>query len=480
MEKKFFKLLRVAPIHHSVWSSRLQSASGVVPIHHSVWSSRLQSASGVAPIHRSVFLVLVLILAMHWQLARADNYYGMANDYLQYGAGARSLAMGGAYVALADDASGPYWNPAALMQVEEHQFLSMYAPFFEQTSYNFLSYVHPLRNLGSVGISDVLLHSGGYEERDKFGPIGTNRSIFKNAIIISYANKIRERISLGASLKLVHERVMRYTGNGQGIDLGILYQPLDELNIGLALQNVLQPRVTLRDDPDVYDLNLKAGLAVKAFSNRLTLTADINKLVDEKAYFCAGMEVSPWEKTSALSLKRVDLRAGFNHLQSFTCGLGLKIKFFTVDYAFSSHDLGNLHKFALTFNWGNIYKASAKPTLKAENTYGLDALTNELEFSTDIPSITVKKWSLEIKGENEEVVKSFSGETRPPEIIKWDVCDNMGRPVKRGDYIYEFTVVYKNNKQWVDKGEIKLQSFYLEETPIEIRVNGEELIEGEE
>jgi len=423
-----------------------------------------------------IFLVSVLILGMHWQLARADNYYGKPNDYLQYGAGARSLAMGGAYVALADEASGPYWNPAALTQVDEHQFLSMYAPFFEKTNYNFLSYVHPLVRLGTLAISDVLVHSGGYDEVDDTGDvISRNKLILKNAIIISYANRIHNRISLGTSLKLVHERVMRYTGNGQGIDLGILYQPLDELNIGLALQNVLQPKVTLRYDPNVYDLNLKAGMALKAFSNRLTLTADINKLVGEKAYFCAGVEFSPWEKATSPSLKRVDLRLGCNHLQSFTCGLGLKIKFFTVDYAFSSHDLGNLHKFALTFSWGNIYKASAKPILKTENTYGLDALTNELEFSADIPSIMVKKWTFEVKDKDEKVMKSFSGETRPPEIIRWDVCDEMGRPVQRGDYIYEFTVVYKNDRQWVDRGEIRLQSFPQEETPIEMRVNGEEL-----
>jgi len=422
------------------------------------------------------FLILVLILGMHWQLARADNYYGMPNDYLQYGAGARSLAMGGAYVALADEASAPYWNPGALTQIDEHQFLSMYAPFFEKTNYNFLSYVHPLRRMGTLGISNVLLHSGGYDEVDDTGDvISTNKLILKNAVIISYANKVYERLSLGASLKLIHQRVMRYSGNGQGIDLGILYQPLDELNVGLALQNVIQPKVTLRYDPDVYEMNLKAGMALSAFSNRLTLTADINKLVNEKAYFCTGVEFSPWDKPTSPSLKRVDLRLGCNHLQTFTCGLGLKIKFFTVDYAFSSHDLGSLHKFALTFSWGNIYKASANPILKTENTYGLDALTNELEFSADIPSITVKKWTLEIKDAEGEVQKTFSGETRPPEIIRWDVCDEVGRPVKRGDYIYEFTVVYKNDRQWVDKGEIKLQSFPQEETPIEMRVSGEEL-----
>jgi hypothetical protein len=352
----------------------------------------------------------------------------------------------------------------------------MYAPFFEKTNYNFLSYVHPLRRMGTLGISNVLLHSGGYDEVDDTGDvISTNKLILKNAVIISYANKVYERLSLGASLKLIHQRVMRYSGSGQGIDLGILYQPLDELNVGLALQNVIQPKVTLRYDPDVYEMNLKAGMALKTFSNRLILTADINKLVREKAYFCTGVEFSPWEKATSPSLKRVDLRLGFNHLQSFTCGLGLKIKFFTVDYAFSSHDLGSLHKFALTFSWGNIYKASANPILKTENTYGLDALTNELEFSADIPSITVKKWTLEIKDAEGEVQKTFSGETRPPEIIRWDVCDEVGRPVKRGDYIYEFTVVYKNDRQWVDQGEIKLQSFPQEETPIEMRVSGEEL-----
>ncbi|MCJ7646950.1 hypothetical protein MUO65_08680, partial [bacterium] len=132
-------------------------------------------------------------------------------------------------------------------------------------------------------------------------------------------------------------------------------------------QNVMEPKVTLRYDPNVYKMNFKGGLALNAFSNRLILTADVNKLVDEKAYFSAGIEISPWEK-AASSLKRVDLRVGCNQLQTFTCGLGLKIKYLSVDYAFSTHDMGNLHKFALTFGWGNISKPIAKRILKSGNT----------------------------------------------------------------------------------------------------------------
>jgi len=314
-----------------------------------------------------LFLILVSIFGLHWQFVKAENYYGMANDYLQYGAGARSLAMGGAYVALADEASASYWNPAGLAQIEEHQFLSMYAPFFEGTSYNFISYVYPLRRLGNLAISDVFLYSGGFEEVSAGGEVtDTSSSVWKNAAIISYANRVHRSIFLGASLKVINEEVMGYSGSGQGIDLGILCKPSDRLSIGLAVQNVLQPKVTLRYEPDVYKVNLKVGMALSMLSRRLTLTADINKLVDEKAYFSAGAEISPWEKISRFSWNRVDLRLGINHLQRITLGMGLRIKFLSLDYAFNSHKIGNLHRFGLTFHWGSIYKVRAKPILKSK------------------------------------------------------------------------------------------------------------------
>jgi len=314
-----------------------------------------------------LFLVLVLFSGIAWQPGRAENYYGMANDYLQYGAGARSLAMGGAYVALADDASAPYWNPAGIAQIEEHQFLSMYAPFFEGTSYSFISYVYPLRGWGNLAISDVFLYSGGYEEVSAGGEVsGGSSSVWKNAVIICYGNRIHRRVFLGASLKLIYERVMKYSGSGQGIDLGILCNPLDRLSIGLAVQNVLQPKVTLREEPDVYRINFKVGLALRTWFNRLTFTADINKLVDENACFSTGLEISPWGEIPSPTLKKVDLRIGINHLQTFTCGIGLKVRFLSLDYAFNTHKLGSLHKFALTLSWGSTGKATAKSMLNSE------------------------------------------------------------------------------------------------------------------
>jgi len=275
--------------------------------------------------------------------------------------------MGGAYVALADEASASYWNPAGLAQIEEHEFLSMYAPFFEGTSYNFISYVHPLRSLGNLAISDVFLYLGGFEEVSAGGEVtGKSSSVWKNAAIISYANKVHRNIFLGASLKVINEQVMGYSGSGQGIDLGILCKPSDRLSIGLAVQNVLQPKVTLRYEPDVYKLNLKGGMALSMLSNRVTVTADINKLVNENAYFSGGIEISPWGEVASPAFKRVDLRLGINHLQTLTCGIGFKVRFLSLDYGFNTHKLGSLHKFGLTFSWRGTRKAIAKPNLKSK------------------------------------------------------------------------------------------------------------------
>ena len=50
-----------------------------------------------------------------------------AAEFLSHGVGARALGMGGAFVAVADDATATYWNPAGLTKVKKHSFSAMYS-----------------------------------------------------------------------------------------------------------------------------------------------------------------------------------------------------------------------------------------------------------------------------------------------------------------------------------------------------------------
>ena len=81
--------------------------------------------------------------------------------------GARSLGMGKAYVAVAEDAETVFMNPAGLGTVSSLKLSSMYTSFLGDINYVVLAGAYPLdNNSGTVGVgvinesvSDINLYS---------------------------------------------------------------------------------------------------------------------------------------------------------------------------------------------------------------------------------------------------------------------------------------------------------------------------------
>ena len=81
------------------------------------------------------------------------------------GGGARALGMGGAFTAVASDASAVFWNPAGMSGFEKRQLLFMHSERFgDLVNYNFASFVSPTSSFvssdreASFGIA--LMHQG--------------------------------------------------------------------------------------------------------------------------------------------------------------------------------------------------------------------------------------------------------------------------------------------------------------------------------
>ncbi|HBI14960.1 MAG TPA: hypothetical protein DDY20_05525 [Desulfobulbaceae bacterium] len=66
---------------------------------------------------------------------------GISSSPNPVGSGARALGMGGAFIALADDATAASWNPAALIQLEKPE-ISIVGAFFNNSD-DYTSSVHP-------------------------------------------------------------------------------------------------------------------------------------------------------------------------------------------------------------------------------------------------------------------------------------------------------------------------------------------------
>jgi hypothetical protein len=64
----------------------------------------------------------------------ADDSVLLFGNKNTYGIGPRAMGMGGAFAAVADDASAVWWNPAGLVQIPAYTLSLSSAPIFKRRS----------------------------------------------------------------------------------------------------------------------------------------------------------------------------------------------------------------------------------------------------------------------------------------------------------------------------------------------------------
>ena len=160
-----------------------------------------------------------------------------SNEFLNIGAGARGLAMGGAQVASVQDGTAGYWNPAGLVGVKDAPSVNvMHASYFAGIGqYEYASLALPVKGGGrTLGISllrfavDDIPNTLFLVEPDgslNFNNIQTFSSA-DYAMLLSYAQMLKERedisISFGVNAKIIHRKVGSFASAwGFGIDAGL-------------------------------------------------------------------------------------------------------------------------------------------------------------------------------------------------------------------------------------------------------------------
>ena len=190
------------------------------------------------------------------------------------GAGARSMAMGNSFVAIADDGDAVFANPAGVKGIERRQVTYTNVSLLyggidgDNLGQHVVSYVQPLGGLG-LGL--------GFER------IGSDL-MAENGAFLSLALGLGKSLSLGVNAKYLFWKVgdipddpiegpddlSGANAGGLGIDLGLLWQsPIEGAKVGLMLKNLNEPSVSkgaVKDDPDAgklpMDLHLGVGYQV--------------------------------------------------------------------------------------------------------------------------------------------------------------------------------------------------------------------------
>jgi len=133
----------------------------------------------------------------------------VAAPFLEIGVGSRATGMGGAFVAMANDASAIFWNPAGIPRLDKSQAILEHTEWLVETSFDFGGVVLQLGELGALGISLTAFSMGEMEVRTIEEPEGTGEmfSCGDLALGLSYGRCLTDRFSIGFNVKYIKQRI---------------------------------------------------------------------------------------------------------------------------------------------------------------------------------------------------------------------------------------------------------------------------------
>ncbi len=281
------------------------------------------------------------------------------------GVGARPLGMGGAFVAVSDENSAVFWNPAGIGQLTRAELSGMYAAIFNgKIFYLFTSAVFPVFQDGMMGIS--------WERRDF---VDSPDELKEDVYFITFASPMTEDRLFFAGLNVkffnLSSEFRDVGGTGMGLDWGILYRlPLPkygkELRFGFSAQDL---STTIKEDVGV-EQNIPSVLRVGTayqFERWITLALDYETFKDPSVATTnsnrlrAGVEGWFFEGSLGVRLGFV----GFATVPGrYSAGVSYRARDWEVDYAYLGHsgNLGDTHRVSFALRFGRVMAGGIKPT----------------------------------------------------------------------------------------------------------------------
>ena len=345
---------------------------------------------------RYFFLLYIVTL-----LLPINKIFGNSGDnaaaFLELGIGARAMAMGGAFVAVANDGTAFYWNPAGISTLSHPELAGMYASLFKSLEKHFhVGFTRPLYGAGAISINWIRLTvpdipfydpgnllgdstyeqriaestqaGGSWQELQRLGTVLTSDPLdltsFQNdAFIITLAklNRINVdfgwqyfvlpiTIPIGVNVKFIRQSLFQKKSSGVGFDLGTMVNfGLDDLmddsrlgkvSIGFALKDLFNTKITWDTDSrhaDYIDRSWYLGTSyfqpLPSLNSQLLVAYALQRRFENTHHI--GVEY--------VYNNRLAIRFGIDDAQ-FTAGVGIRISLFQFDYAYKGHELGGTHR----------------------------------------------------------------------------------------------------------------------------------------
>jgi hypothetical protein len=265
--------------------------------------------------------------------------------FLKIGMGGRALSMGGAFVAVADEAGAGYWNPAGLDLVRHTKMEASYSRLSLDRHYDTGAFSQPLGRYGSLGLGWMRFGVDQIELRtgDTSAPDGYGKDD-ENAYLISYSKSFLGFLGVGITGKYITQNLLGKHATATGADLGLLLKMTNGWSVGLVTQNIDADLVWPGGHKDPLPRVTKLGIAYQTFGGKLLVTCDRVSSNQERTEIRFG--------TEGKASRTWSLRGGYGHGE-VSLGTGVQAPLpwaaTRLDYVFGTDRLGQhpTHRFAL-------------------------------------------------------------------------------------------------------------------------------------
>ena len=299
---------------------------------------------------RNIFGVLALLVVP----AASANFAGA---FLHHGLGVRGVGMGGAFVAVADNAAASYWNPAGLIGVKGRDLLASYNSMSLDRSQSSLAFA--LNARGELAFGLGWQHAGvdNIVGRTASGIPTGDIEDSENAYFVGIARAVTPRLTLGVTMKRIDHQLKRpglasSSGKGFGVDLGARFLLTRRLSLGAVVRNlgasldwkVVRSSQQTSATEDKLPLELGLGMAYEPLADVLDLifAADVYKN-DVEQYVNIGAE---WTINALLTV-----RGGLNRVPGADRSIGstafgltirpMRQRTFQLHYTYSTDEIDN-------------------------------------------------------------------------------------------------------------------------------------------
>ncbi len=254
----------------------------------------------------AVFLACLLMVHMGYPQQRKAGLTGAA--FLKIGVGARAVGLGSAVTALPNDVNQMFWNPAGIALKEERlQAAFTYNRWIADIKLYCSAVSYKCGGVGTIGVGVVTLGLSDipadrdipidpslvqFQIEDRTTLVYDYRDI---AVQVSFARYVLDKLSLGATLKLVSQSIDGQSAKAVAVDFGSVY------HIGTMDWTIAARFNNLGSDLKYYDiafalpLSFSIGTSITPWregDNKLMLAADAIKPQDGPQYLFAGGELS--------------------------------------------------------------------------------------------------------------------------------------------------------------------------------------------